>query len=103
LSPRHDASSGCGWKNSLHIWRIAANISNKQSQITDKGWSSSWGLGVGLTINRKSKFAAKYYKRPQTLTDSQKGLSSLQLISWLISQFNNLYLILQIGLFKFSK
>jgi hypothetical protein len=29
----------------LQIWRIAANILNKQSRKTDKGWSSSLGAG----------------------------------------------------------
>jgi hypothetical protein len=35
----------------LQIWRVAANIlyEYKQSQTADKVWSSSWGLGVGLT------------------------------------------------------
>jgi hypothetical protein len=32
----------------LQIWRVAANILNKQSRTPDKGWSSSSGLGVGL-------------------------------------------------------
>jgi hypothetical protein len=36
LSPRHGASSGCGW-------RRAANILSKQSWRADKGWSSSLG------------------------------------------------------------
>jgi hypothetical protein len=25
LSPRHGASSGCGWRNDLQLWRAAAN------------------------------------------------------------------------------
>jgi len=29
------------------IWRVAANILNKQSRTTDKGWSSSLGFGRG--------------------------------------------------------
>jgi hypothetical protein len=33
----------------LQIWRVAANISVKQSRTAHKGWSSSLGLGVGLT------------------------------------------------------
>jgi hypothetical protein len=33
----------------LQIWRVAANILNKQSQAADKGWPSNLGLGVGLT------------------------------------------------------
>ena len=45
LSPRHGASSGCGWRNGLQIWRVAANILNKQSQTADKGWPSSLGVG----------------------------------------------------------
>ena len=31
------------------IWRLAANISNKQSRTADKGWSSSLGLDDVLT------------------------------------------------------
>jgi hypothetical protein len=31
----------------LQIWRVAANILNKQSQTTDKGWPSSLGVGRG--------------------------------------------------------
>jgi hypothetical protein len=29
------------------IWRIAANVLNKQSRAADKGWSSSLGVGRG--------------------------------------------------------
>jgi hypothetical protein len=47
LSPRHGASSGCGWMNSLRIWRVAADTLNKQSRIADKEWSSSLGAGRG--------------------------------------------------------
>jgi hypothetical protein len=32
----------------LQIWRVAANILNKQSQTVENGWFFSWGLGVGL-------------------------------------------------------
>jgi hypothetical protein len=28
LYPQHVASSGCGWRNGLQIWRLAANILN---------------------------------------------------------------------------
>ena len=31
------------------IWRVAANILNKQSRTADKGWSSSLVLGEMLT------------------------------------------------------
>jgi hypothetical protein len=47
LSPRHGASSGCGWRNGLQLWRVAANILNKQLRTADKGWSSSLGVGRG--------------------------------------------------------
>ena len=46
-SPQHDASSGCGWRNGLQIWRVAANTLNKQSRTADNGWSSSLGVGQG--------------------------------------------------------
>jgi len=29
------------------LWRVAANILNKQSRKADKGWSSSLGVGWG--------------------------------------------------------
>jgi len=30
----------------LQIWRVAANVLNRQSRTADKGWSSRlWGLG----------------------------------------------------------
>ena len=32
----------------LSIWRVAANILNKQSRAADKGWSSSVGWGGGV-------------------------------------------------------
>jgi hypothetical protein len=33
----------------LQIWRVAANIFNKQSRSVDKGCPPAWGLGVGAT------------------------------------------------------
>jgi hypothetical protein len=38
----------------LQIWRVAANILNKQSRTADKGWSSS--LGVGRGANNSSPY-----------------------------------------------
>jgi hypothetical protein len=37
LSPQDDASSGCGWWNGLQLWRVAANILNKQPQTKRHG------------------------------------------------------------------
>jgi hypothetical protein len=31
----------------LQIWKVAANILNKQSRTANKGWSSSLGVGRG--------------------------------------------------------
>jgi hypothetical protein len=36
----------------LQIWRVAANILNKQSQTADKGWSSS--LGVCCEMSKRA-------------------------------------------------
>jgi hypothetical protein len=55
----------------LQIWRVAANILNKQSRTADKRWSSSLGLVVGLTTpHRKNKFVTKDHKKPRTWTES---------------------------------
>jgi hypothetical protein len=39
-------------RDGLQQWKVAANILNKQPRTNDKGWSSSWRLGVGLTKPR---------------------------------------------------
>ena len=43
LSPRHGASSSCGWRYNLQIWRLAANILNNQPRTNEKGRASSPG------------------------------------------------------------
>jgi hypothetical protein len=47
LLPQHGASSACRWRNGLQLWRVAANILNKQQRTNGKGWSSSLGVGHG--------------------------------------------------------
>jgi hypothetical protein len=34
--------------DTLQVWRVAANILNKQSRTADKGWSSNFGVGRGF-------------------------------------------------------
>jgi hypothetical protein len=34
-------------RDGLQIWKVAANILNKQSRTADSGWSSSLGVGRG--------------------------------------------------------
>jgi hypothetical protein len=34
-------------RDGLQLWRLAANILNKQPWSNDKGWSSSLGVGRG--------------------------------------------------------
>jgi hypothetical protein len=33
--------------DALQVWRVAANMFNKQSRTADKEWSSSLGVGCG--------------------------------------------------------
>jgi hypothetical protein len=33
----------------LHIWKVPANILNKQSRTDDKGWASSMEVGHGTS------------------------------------------------------
>jgi hypothetical protein len=39
----------------LQIWRVAANILNKQPRTADKGWPSSLGVGQGATTHHRKK------------------------------------------------
>jgi hypothetical protein len=41
----------------LQIWRVAANILNKQSRTTDKGWSSRLGAGRGANNSSPYKIS----------------------------------------------
>ena len=53
LSTRRSSSSGCGWRNGLQTWRVAANIFNKQSRSANKGCSSSLGVGWGAKTHQR--------------------------------------------------
>jgi hypothetical protein len=44
-------------RDGLQQWRLAANILNKHPRASNKGWSSSWGLGVGLTTTHRKEQA----------------------------------------------
>ena len=55
LSPRHGASSGCGWRNGLQIWRIAGNILISSLGQPARGGPPAWGLGeVVTTLYRRN-------------------------------------------------
>jgi hypothetical protein len=47
--------------DSLQIWRVAANILNKQSRTSNKGWSSILGVGRGAnsSVTTKNKLVTK--------------------------------------------
>jgi hypothetical protein len=36
-----------GLRNGVQLWRVVANILNKQSWTSDKGWFSSFAVGRG--------------------------------------------------------
>jgi hypothetical protein len=57
--------------NGLQIWRVPAKILNKQLRTADKGWSSSLGLGVGLTTTHHKKLSC--YENSQEASD-MRGL-----------------------------
>jgi hypothetical protein len=71
LSSQHGASSGCGWRNGLQLWRLAAIVLNKQQRADKKGWP--YGLGVGHGVNNASpskKPVTNNLHKPRTWTDS---------------------------------
>jgi hypothetical protein len=46
MSPQHGAS-GCRWRNGFQLWRVAANILNKQPRTNKNRWYSNLGVGRG--------------------------------------------------------
>jgi hypothetical protein len=59
----------------LQIWRIAVNILNKQSQTANRWWSSSLGLGKGLTTPHHKKPAC--YEMSQWASDLDEYLGMM--------------------------
>ena len=49
------------------IWRVAANILNKQSRTADEGWSSSLGVGRGANNASPWKTFVKKYSQGEML------------------------------------
>jgi hypothetical protein len=62
LSPWHGASSGCGWRNGLQIWRVTANILNKYCEQSTRGGPPAWRLGEVLTTPARKKLTLQ--RRP---------------------------------------
>jgi hypothetical protein len=58
----------------LQIWRVAANILNKQSRTADSGWSSSRGVWRGANnphpTVKKKQFVTNHLTQPWNWTDS---------------------------------
>jgi hypothetical protein len=63
--------------NGFQIWRVVANILNKQSRTADKRWSSRWWLGDGLTIH--------YYKK-QLVTKCYLGVDGRIILEWILGK-----------------
>jgi hypothetical protein len=38
-------------RDGLQMWMLAANVLNKQLRLADKRWSSSFGVGLGISIS----------------------------------------------------
>jgi hypothetical protein len=53
--------------DALQVWRVAANILNKQLRAADKGWAFSLGLA---TPHCKNKLVMKDHKKAWTWMDS---------------------------------
>jgi hypothetical protein len=59
----------------LQIWRVAANILNKQSRTADSRWSSSLEMGVVLTTSHcKKKICYEMLQRPSDLDGGDRRL-----------------------------
>ena len=55
---------------SLPLWRVAANIVNKQWRTSDKGWRSSLGGGRGVTTPQRKKYhITNHSQRPRIRSD----------------------------------
>jgi hypothetical protein len=69
----------------LQIWRVAANMLNKQLRTADMGWSSSLGVWRGLTAHRKKSTMLRNDKCRREY-DIKMDLSEIQLnsVEWIL-------------------
>jgi hypothetical protein len=58
----------------LQIWRVAANMLNKQSRTADIGWYSS--VGVGRGANKSSPYKATRYEMCHRASDLEGWLKT---------------------------
>jgi hypothetical protein len=65
VSPCHQVSSGCGWK----LWKVTANILNKQPQKIDNGWFFSLRVGHGANNHLLKKKLLTVSVEPRTWAD----------------------------------
>jgi hypothetical protein len=71
--PGHHVVSGSLSRNYPPIWRVVANILNKQSRTADKWWSSSLRVGRGANNSSlwKPMFVTNHLQaKPRTWTDT---------------------------------
>ena len=54
----------------IQIWRVTANVLNKQLRTTNKGWSSSVGFVEGQTSHAKTLIIYKMYQKASDLEGS---------------------------------
>jgi len=62
LSYVYPIQNGVAGGDGFQIWRVDANVLNKQSQTADKGWSSSLRVGRGANTSLR-KLVTKYYRK----------------------------------------
>jgi hypothetical protein len=60
----------------LQIWRVAANILNKQWRTADRGCLPAWGLGGLTTLIVEKQFVNKYFTQPRKISDININLSN---------------------------
>jgi hypothetical protein len=66
-------------RDGLQIWRVAANIFNKQSRTADRGWPFSLGVGWGLTTPTVKHFVCCKVQGPQDNIWTKEGWSNRRL------------------------
>jgi hypothetical protein len=55
-----------GVGDALQVWRVAANVLNKQLRQPTRGGHPAWWLGVGLTSPHRKKKLACYENSQET-------------------------------------
>jgi hypothetical protein len=78
--------------NGLQIWRVAADILNKQSRTVDKEWSSTLGVEHGTNNSSQQKKITEDQKKWTDFFNERPKRRKMNIVIYIVSKMYRLSL-----------